>query len=48
MRHNHTIQETARVTAQLSPLPTRPIVNSARLYQFGPLCLSTLLTRGKA
>ncbi|MPC54152.1 hypothetical protein E2C01_048059 [Portunus trituberculatus] len=38
MRHNHMIQERAWVTRQLSPLPTRFIVNSAHLYQLGPLC----------
>ncbi|MPC79514.1 hypothetical protein E2C01_074044 [Portunus trituberculatus] len=41
MHHNHMIQETARVTGQLSPLPTQLIVNSAYLYQLGPLCVPT-------
>ncbi|MPC35277.1 hypothetical protein E2C01_028697 [Portunus trituberculatus] len=39
MLHNHMIQETARVTGQLSPLPTRLIVNLAHLYQLRLPCV---------
>ncbi|MPC94956.1 hypothetical protein E2C01_090148 [Portunus trituberculatus] len=41
MHHNYMIQETARVTGQLRPLPTLPIVNSVHLYQLRPLCVPT-------